>query len=84
MKNKVSLLSILSLLVIAGCNNNVSSSSNKTSSSNIITSSSEVSSSLQENEASILVEYFYSNGEYFGKYKEKGIVGEKYSINRKN
>jgi hypothetical protein len=80
MKNKISLLSILSLLVIAGCNNKVSSSTNNSSSSNMITSSSEVSSSLKENEASILVEYFYSNGEYFGKYKEKGVVGEKYSI----
>ena len=85
MKNKLYLLSVLSVLVIAGCKGNVNSSSSKpiptssSSSSEVITSTS--SSSLENGEANILIEYFYSNGEYFGKHKTTGVIGKTYSVN---
>ena len=84
MKNKLYLLSVLSVLVIAGCKGNTSTSSSKpntsssSSSSEVITST---SSSLEAGEANILIEYFYSNGEYFGKHKATGVIGENYSVN---
>ena len=68
MKNKLYLLSVLSIFVIAGCKGNTSTSSSKptptssSSRSEVITST---SSSLKADEANILIEYFYSNGEYF-------------------
>lgn len=78
MKNKLYLISLISLLAIGGCKGNTSSSINENSGD---ISSSSISSSINNKEADILIEYYFSNGKLVNKNKTKGIVGESYSIN---
>ena len=63
--------------------NSSSDHSNSSSSVNVNTSTSEensTSSSIKENnEAEIVIEYYYKNGEYIDRMKTKGTIGENYS-----
>ena len=79
MKNKLYLIGLISLLTLSGCN--INNSTSKTSSKNNSSIESNSSLEIQSGEAEILIEYYYSNGQYFGKNKTKGTIGEKYSIN---
>ena len=78
MKNKLYLISLISLLAIGGCKGNTSTSISENS---VDISSSSISSSINNKEADILIEYYFSNGKLVNKNKTKGIVGESYSIN---
>lgn len=80
MKSKLYLISLISLLVAGGCKGNTSTSTNKNSVDTSL-SSSIVSSSVNNKEADILIEYYFSNGKLVNKNKTKGIIGESYSIN---
>ena len=81
MKNKLYLISLISLLAIGGCKGNTSSSINENSVDISSSSISSISSSINNKEADILIEYYFSNGKLVNKNKTKGIVGESYSIN---
>ena len=81
MKNKLYLISLISLLAIGGCKGKTSSSEVESSKESSSTNSSIVSSSKNETEANILIEYYYSNGELVNKHETKGVVGESYSVN---
>ena len=76
MKNKLYLISLISLLAIGGCKGKTSSSEVESSKESSSTNSSIVSSSKNETEANILIEYYYSNGELVNKHEAKGVVGE--------
>ena len=63
--------------------NSSSDHSNSSSSVNVNTSTggeNSTSSSIKENnEAEIVIEYYYKNGEYIDRMKTKGTIGENYS-----
>ena len=61
MKNKFYLISLISLLAIGGCKGNTSSSINKNSGD---ISSSSISSSINNKEADILIEYYFTTNTF--------------------
>ncbi len=89
MKNKILLIGLIPLL-LAGCNNDVSSSKNSQFNTNSIventnTNSSEIddsssSSLLDENEALISINYVYKDGGFINQVRRVGKIGETYKF----